>query len=64
VEKSLAGWTELFVALAQLATTAAAVMVILTALGMGLEFAAVKKVLMRRVGGQIKSLDVRGQLVL
>jgi hypothetical protein len=47
VEQSLAGEVELSVALAQLATTAAAEMVMLTALGISLEFAPVKKVLMR-----------------
>ncbi len=52
-------------ALAKLATTAAAVMAILLAVGINSEFATIrKKVLMRRVGGQIESLDERGQLEL
>ena len=60
VDQSLAGTAELSVELAQLATSAATVMVMLIALGIGSEFANVpRKVLMRRVVGQIESLEVR-----
>ena len=59
VEKRIAGEAEKFVELAQLATIVA---VVLNALGIGSEFAnANRKVLMRRVGGLIESLDVQGQ---